>query len=136
MTRRKTLVMVDCIDLENSYYSKTCLKTTQKKTKKCFQDRFIAEHSAILSTFIKGDSNPNDKYFYQKGLYELWLLIQVSSKSVDKWGSYGHLKNSIWPTFSRHFEYLVSFQIFFNCLIFSYQYYQRICVSADMQLYT
>ena len=42
----------------------------------------------------------------------------------------------IWPTFSRHFEYLISFQNLFNCLIFSYQYYHNICVSADMQLYT
>ena len=72
---------------------------------------------------------------YQKELYEPWFLIQVSSKLVEKWGSYGHLKNSIWPTFSRHFEYLISFQNFFNCLIFSYQHYQSICVSADMQLY-
>ena len=31
--------------------------------------------------------------FYQKELYEPWVLIQVSSKSVKKWGSYGHLKN-------------------------------------------
>ena len=40
------------------------------------------------------------------------FLIQVSSKSVEKWESYGHLKKSIWPTFSRHFEYLISFRIF------------------------
>ena len=39
-------------------------------------------------------------------------------------------------TFSRHFKYLISFQNFFNCLIFSHQYYHTICVSADMQLYT
>ena len=40
------------------------------------------------------------------------------------------------PTFSRHLEYLISFQIFFNCLIFRYHYYHTICVSADMQFYT
>ena len=74
--------------------------------------------------------------FYQKELYEPSILIQVSSKSVEKWGSYGHLNNSILPTFSRHFEYLISFQNIFNCLIFRYQYYHSICVSADMQLYT
>ena len=43
--------------------------------------------------------------------------MQVSSKSVEKLASYGHLKTSLWPTFSRHFEYLISFQNFFNCLI-------------------
>ena len=48
--------------------------------------------------YIKGDSNPNDKYVYQKELYEPRSLIQVSSKSVEKWASYRHLKNSIWPT--------------------------------------
>ena len=85
---------------------------------------------------FKGDSNPNDKYVYQKELSDPWILAQVSSKSVEKWGSYGHLKNSIWPIISCHFEYLISFQYFFNCLIFSYQYYHIICVSADMQPYT
>ena len=74
--------------------------------------------------------------FYQKELYESLILIQVSSKSVEKWGSYGHLKISMRPKFSRHFEYLISFQNIFNCLIFSYQYYHSICVSADKQLYT
>ena len=74
--------------------------------------------------------------FCQKELYEPWILIQVSSKSVEKWLSYGHLKNSIWPTFSRHFEYLISFQIFFQLLNFSYHYYHIIYVSADIQLYT
>ena len=54
---------------------------------------------------------------------------------LKKWGSYGHLNNSIWQTLSRHFEYLITFQNFFNCLNFSYQYYHIICVSADMQLY-
>ena len=72
---------------------------------------------------------------YHKELYEPWSLIQVSSKSVEKWESYVHLKNSIWPTFSRHFEYLISFYKFFNCLISSYQYYHSISVSVNMQLY-
>ena len=35
-----------------------------------------------------------------------------------------------------NFEYLISFQNFSDCLIFSYHYYHIICVSADMQLYT
>ena len=39
-------------------------------------------------------------------------------KLGDKWASYGHLKNSIWPPFSRHFEYLISFQNFFQLLNF------------------
>ena len=72
---------------------------------------------------------------YQKELYEPCICIQVSSKSVEKLGGYGHLKNSRWPIFSRRFEYLISFQNIFNCLIFSYQYYHSICVSSDMQLY-
>ena len=40
------------------------------------------------------------------------MNFDTSSKSVEKLESYGHLKNSIWPTFSRHFEYLISYQIF------------------------
>ena len=85
---------------------------------------------------LKGTATLMISMFYQKELYEPWILIQVSSKSGEKWASYGHLKNSILPKFSRHFEYLISFQNFFNCLIFSYHYYHIICVSADMQLYT
>ena len=84
---------------------------------------------------LKGTATLITSMLYLKELYEPWILIQVSSKSVEKWASYGHLKNSIWPTFSRHFEYLISFQIFFNCLIFSHHYCHIICVSADMQLY-
>ena len=80
---------------------------------------------------FKGDSNLNDKYVYQTELYEPIILMQVSSKSVEKWASYGHLKNSICLTFSRHFEYLISFQIFFNCLIFSY----HLCFSRYAALY-
>ena len=30
-----------------------------------------------MPRLIKGDSNPNIKYVYQKELYELWILIQV-----------------------------------------------------------
>ena len=48
----------------------------------------------------------------------------------------GISKNSIWPTFGRHFEYSIGFQNFCNCVIFGYQYYHIIFVSADMQLYT
>ena len=87
-------------------------------------------------TALKGTATLIISMFFQKELYKPWILIQVSSKSVEKWASYGHLKNSIWPTFSRHFEYLISFQNCFNCLIFSYHYYHILCFSADMQLYT
>ena len=44
------------------------------------------------------------------------ILIQVSSNLVEKWASYGHLKISIWTIFSRHFEYLISFQNFSTAL--------------------
>ena len=85
---------------------------------------------------LKGTATLIISVFYQKKLYEPQVLIQISSKSVKKWGSYGHLKNSIWPIFTGHFEHLISFQNFFNCLIFNEQYYHSICVSADRQLYT
>ena len=85
---------------------------------------------------LKGTATLMISMFYQKELYEPWILIQVSSKSDEKCASYGHLKNAIWPAFNRHFEYLISFQKFFNCLVFSYFDYYIICVSADMQLYT
>ena len=45
-----------------------------------------------IPTYLKGDSNPNDNMFYQRELYEPCILIQVSSKLVEKWESYGHLK--------------------------------------------
>ena len=96
------------------------------------QKAFDTVDHDILCKKLKGTATLMISMFYQKELYEPWILIQVSSKSVEKWASYGHLKNSIWPTFSRHFEYLISFQNFFNCLIFSYHYYHIICVSADM----
>ena len=81
---------------------------------------------------LKGTATLMISMFHQKELYKPWPLIQIWPILVEKWASYGHLKNSIWPTFSRHFEYLISFQNFFNCLIFSYLNYHSICVSADM----
>ena len=42
--------------------------------------------------------------------------------------------NTIWPTLSRHFEYLISFHKFYNCLILSSLYHHIIWVSEDMQL--
>ena len=105
------------------------------------QQMIHMKHQALFTTkikvIIKGvHATLMITMFYQKELFETWILVQVSSKSVEKWGSYGHKKKSIWPTFSCHFEYLISFQNYFNCLIFSYQHYHSICVSADMQLYT
>ena len=97
----------------------------------------MKKHGEISTYFgLKGTATLTISMSYQKELYEQLILIEVSSRLVEKWGSYGHLKNSIWPTFSRHFEYLISFQNFFNFLNLSYQYYHIICVSADMQLYT
>ena len=61
---------------------------------------------------LKGTATLIISMFYQKELCEPWILIQVSSKSVEKWASYGHLKNLIQPTFSRHFEYLIIFSEF------------------------
>ena len=49
---------------------------------------------------------------YKNELFKPWILIPVSSKSVENLGSYERLKNSIWPTLSRHLEYLISFQKF------------------------
>ena len=81
---------------------------------------------------LKGTATLMISMFYQKELYEPRILIQISSKSVEKWASYGHLKNSIWPTLRRHFEYLISFQNFFSCLILvittiTLSVFQQIC---------
>ena len=81
---------------------------------------------------LKGTATLVISLFQKKELNKPWILIQVSSKLVEK----GCFKNSIWPTFSRHFEYLISFQNFKNCLILSYLYHYIICVSEDMQLCT
>ena len=63
-------------------------------------------------------------------------FISFSPKSVEKWGSCWRLKNSIWPTMCRHFEYLIPFQNFYNCFILSSLYHHIIQVPEDMQLCT
>ena len=84
-----------------------------------FKWNLLEESDLDPRCLLKGDSNPNDKYVLsERELYEPWILIQLSSKSVGKWGIYGHLKNSIRPTFNRQFEYLISFQNFFQLLNF------------------
>ena len=51
---------------------------------------------------LKGNAALILSIFYKKELLKPWILISVSSKSGEKWGSYGRLKNSVWPTLSRH----------------------------------
>ena len=69
--------------------------------------------AALSEAFgLKGTATLMISMFAQKELFEPKILIQVSPKSVEKWGSNTHLKNSIWSIFSRHFEYLISFQYF------------------------
>ena len=43
-----------------------------------------------------GDRSPDYKLFYEKELYKSWILIAVSSKSVEKWGSCGRSNISKW----------------------------------------
>ena len=116
----------------------TCLAVFSLQSVMVKSGREMTCYSSFMmcSAALKGTATLMISMFYQKELLEPWILIQVSSKSVEKLGSDWHLNNSIWPTFSRHFEYLISFQDLSNCLIFSYQYYHSICVPADMQLYT
>ena len=45
---------------------------------------------------IKGDGNRNYKLFYKIELFKPWILITVSSKSVEKWGSCGGLNVCKW----------------------------------------
>ena len=48
-------------------------------------------------TNFKGDCNPDDLYvLYEKKIYEQWILIPVSSKSVEKYRSYGRLNICKW----------------------------------------
>ena len=47
----------------------------------------------ISTNILKGTATLMRSMSYQKELNELRILIQVSSKSVEKWASYGHLKN-------------------------------------------
>ena len=54
----------------------------------CFRMITIAH----LITILKGTATLMISMFYQQELYEPWLLIQVSSKSVENGASYGHLK--------------------------------------------
>ena len=50
----------------------------------------------FILAVLKGDRNPNDKLLYKKELYKPWILIPVSSKSVEKWESGGRL--NIWKS--------------------------------------
>ena len=101
-----------------------------------FKLNLLEESDLDPRCLLKGDSNPKDKYALSERAVWTMNFDTIIIKIGWKMGSYGHLKNSIRPTFSRQFEYLISFQNFFNSLIFSYQFYHSIYVSADMQLYT
>ena len=51
---------------------------------------------SIFFLNIKWDCNPNDKLIYMKELYKPWILLTVSSKSVEKWESCGCLNMWKW----------------------------------------
>ena len=46
--------------------------------------------AAVVIGALKGTATLMISMFYQKELYEPRILIQVSPKLVEKWGSYGH----------------------------------------------
>ena len=45
---------------------------------------------------LKGTATLMICIFYMKELYEPWVLIPVSAKSVEKYGSYGRLNICKW----------------------------------------
>ena len=45
---------------------------------------------------LKGTATLMISMFYMKELYEPWILIRVSSKSVEKYGSFGRLNICKW----------------------------------------
>ena len=69
----------------------------------------ISINNTMFHFILKGATTLMISTFYKKELLKPWILILGSSKSVEKWEIYGHLKNSIWPILGRHFEYLISF---------------------------
>ena len=61
---------------------------------------------------LKGTATLTISIFYNTEVFKPWVLIPVSSKSVEKLGCYGFLKISKWLTLSRHFENLIRFSEF------------------------
>ena len=49
-----------------------------------------------LQRLLKGTETLMIIVLYMKELYEPWILIPVSSKSVEKYGSYGRLNICKW----------------------------------------
>ena len=50
----------------------------------------------FLKKILKGTATLMISVFYMRELSEPWILIPVSSKSVEKYGSYGRLNICIW----------------------------------------
>ena len=67
---------------------------THTYTASVYDLAFTVMHS-VSGQVMKGTAALMISMFYQKEIYEPGILIQVLSKSVEKWGNYGHLKNSI-----------------------------------------
>ena len=51
---------------------------------------------ALIKACLKGTATLIFSMFYLNELSEPWILIPVSSKSVEKYGSYGHLNICKW----------------------------------------
>ena len=57
---------------------------------------------------LKGTETLVISMFFMKDLFEPWILIPVSSKSVEKYGSYGRLNICKWTNGSGYFVGLVT----------------------------
>ena len=49
----------------------------------CIPNDLLNMCSEPFVSALKGDGNPNNKYIYKKELFKPWILIPVSSKSVE-----------------------------------------------------
>ena len=57
----------------------------------------------LIGEALKGTATLMISMFYMKELYEPWILIPVSSKSVEKYGSYGSLNICKWTLMEAAF---------------------------------
>ena len=104
------------------------LSVSQCKSSSCNNSKYICMYTPTFS-IIKGTATLMLSIIYQKSSINHEFLFKYHQNRLKKGDVMGILRIH----YGHHLA-AFSFQNFFNCLNFSYQYYRIICVSADMQL--
>ena len=115
------------------YFDQILLTYACQMMEHCVTLTHIRHHYTTISAALTTST------FYKKELFKPWILIPVYQNLMKNGEVMGVYRNSKLRTLSRHFEYLISCQNYYNCLnlILLYNHiiwgFQKMCSFVDKE---